>query len=187
MQRVHKKNMQKHLLHRSRKLTVELGEVRVVGVGLHKCPGSLYASNSSYLFWVAEKWEGRWVRILLLQVSLLCLIFFEVMLVLWCLVGRTNQHSEPARGVSPLVAGSRAPVGKACMEGLLPPLGIFLLDSHWIKVSCSIGSPGFTRRKWSLVHSCALAQSCNAPVVQTAGTDLGGGVWALKSEMVQMK
>lgn len=41
------------------------GEVGVMGGGLHKCPGNLYDSNSSYLFWVAEKWEGRWMRILL--------------------------------------------------------------------------------------------------------------------------
>lgn len=126
--------------------------------------GSLCASNSSYMFWVEERWKGRWVRILLLDVPLLSLIFLEVVLV-WCLVGRTK-HSESATGVSPLVAGSRAPgvpVGNVCVEGPSPPLGIFLLDNHCIKVSCSIGSPVFLRRKWSLyVHSCGLAQSCNA-------------------------
>lgn len=77
--RAHKQKEQKNLLHRNRKLTVKLGDVGVMWGGLHKCPGSLYASNSSYLFCVAEKWEGRWVRILSLQApsseSDLCLFF----------------------------------------------------------------------------------------------------------------
>lgn len=75
-------------------------------------------------------------------------------------------HSEPASRVSPLVTGSRAPrvpVGNICVEDPPPPLGIFLLDNHCMNVSCSISSPGFMKRKWSLfVHSCGLAQSCNA-------------------------
>lgn len=58
----------------------------VVG-GVHKRPGSLCASNASYPFWVTEKWEGRWVGTLLLQVPLLSLIFSEVAAVrlCWCL------------------------------------------------------------------------------------------------------
>jgi len=50
----------------------------VMGRGLHKCPGSLCASNASYPSRVTEKWEGRWLRTLVLQVPLLSLIFFEV-------------------------------------------------------------------------------------------------------------
>lgn len=51
-----------------------------------------------------------------------------------------------------------------CLLGRPPHL---LGPSCWIitaiKVSCSMGSPGFMGRKWSpFVHSCALAQSCNA-------------------------
>lgn len=69
------------------------------------------------------------MRILSLQVPLLSLIFFEVVLVLWCLVGRIYQHSEPARGVSSLVP-AEVPAGNVCLEGPPPPLGTFLLDNH---------------------------------------------------------
>lgn len=109
----------------------------VTGGGLHKYPGSLCASTASYPSWVTQKWEGRWVRTLLLQVPLLSVIFFgvEAVRLRWFLgalipvavvgwqMGGADQHSEPLRGASSLVAGRRAPVGYVGVERTRPPLG----------------------------------------------------------------